>query len=159
MTDQDWPKNPFFESHTHTNFELIDVQGYPVKAQPSGTSTDILVTYLTILIQSLRDTIERVNGLTDEISGADQKKIELISLRSDNYKLKCPIPIYIEHCDEQFIATFYDAEVSGYGETDLEAIENLVSNIISLYEELNEDVASLGPLPKKWLSVLTEIIA
>lgn len=86
------------------------------------------------------------------------KTIEIASLGSENLELIRNIPVSLEIYDDEAIAEFVDVEAKGFGETESEALENLKNNLISLYCEIKEDEANLGPLPKKWLIVLKELI-
>ena len=83
------------------------------------------------------------------------KIIPLNSLRNEKYLLKFPIYITIEYDDGQVIASFDDVEAFAYADNEFEAVDLLCQEIIILYNELSEeDKDNLGPLPKKWLSIL-----
>ena len=79
------------------------------------------------------------------------KNIFIDSLRSEKYKLKKPIPINLEHAEAVYIATNYDLELYGYGDSEQEAIEELRNSIIECYEDLKEE-DQLGPLPSKMMA-------
>jgi hypothetical protein len=86
------------------------------------------------------------------------KIIALNSLRDEKYSLKCPIYITIEYENEHVIASFDDVEAFAYADNEFEAVDLLCREIIVLYNELMEDKENLGPLPKKWLSILDDFI-
>jgi len=87
------------------------------------------------------------------------KIIPLNSLRNEKYLLKHPIYITIEYENEQVIASFDDIEAFAYADNEFEAVDLLCQEIILLYNELSEeDKDNLGPLPKKWLSILQNFI-
>lgn len=86
------------------------------------------------------------------------KEVKIISLGNERICLNREIPILLEVYSDEVIATFIDAEVTGFGETEAEALDHIKENIVSLYYELIEDENNLGPLPKRWLMVLRDII-
>ena len=86
------------------------------------------------------------------------KEVKIINLGYERIRLKREIPILLEVYNDEVIATFVDAEVTGFGETEAEALDHIKENIVSLYNELIEDENNLGPLPKRWLLVLRDII-
>jgi hypothetical protein len=86
------------------------------------------------------------------------KEVKIITLGDERIRLKREIPILLEVYSDEVIATFIDAEVTGFGETEAEALDHFKENLISLYFELIEDENNLGPLPKRWLTVLRDII-
>lgn len=86
------------------------------------------------------------------------KIIPLNSLRNENYSLKYPIYITIEHENGNVIASFDDIEAFAYSDNEFEAVDLLCKEIVVLYEDLMEDKENLGPLPRKWLSILQNFI-
>lgn len=86
------------------------------------------------------------------------KEVKVLNLGDDRIRLTREIPIHLEVSSDEVIASFIDAEVTGFGETESEALDHLKENIVSLYFDLIEDENNLGPLPKKWLMALKDII-
>jgi len=86
------------------------------------------------------------------------KIIPLNSLRNEKYSLKCPIYITIEYEGDLVIASFDDVEAFAYADNEFEAVDLLCTEITVLYGELIEDKENLGPLPKKWFSILQNFI-
>lgn len=86
------------------------------------------------------------------------KIIALNSLRDEKYSLKYPIYITIEYENEHVIASFDDVEAFAYADNEFEAVDLLCQEIIVRYNELIEDKENLGPLPKKWPSILDNFI-
>lgn len=87
------------------------------------------------------------------------KEIKIMSLGDGRIRLNREIPILLEVYNDEVVAKFIDAEVTGFGDTESEAIDHIKENIVSLYYELTEDENNLGPLPKRWLIVLRDIIS
>jgi hypothetical protein len=82
----------------------------------------------------------------------------LNSLKHPKYRLKIPVYITLEFQENKVIASFDDIEAFSYADTEFEATEQLCEEIVQVYEDLREDQKNLGPLPKKWLNYLMEII-
>lgn len=85
------------------------------------------------------------------------KNIFIDSLNSEVYKLKKPIPVYIEYDGETYIANNYDLGLYGYDDMELEAIEDLKKSIIECYEDLKNET-ELGPVPERMMVYYKEII-
>jgi hypothetical protein len=84
--------------------------------------------------------------------------VPLNSLKHPRYHLKVPVYLTLESADGLVIASFDDVEAFSHAETESEAIDLLCEEIVQLFEDLTADSNNLGPLPKKWLDYLTEII-
>ena len=93
------------------------------------------------------------------IKNFDKRKIvPLNTLKNDHYILEKPIYITIEIENGLVVASLDDIEAFGYADTEYEAINQLNEEIVNLYNDLKDDRENLGPLPKKWLTFLEEII-
>ena len=108
------------------------------------------------ILRELKTIEEGLEGLNFAIRRED---IIISSLSDERLTLKQPISIYIAKDNGGYIANYYDVEAVGFGDTVSEAINNLKENIIELYFDLVNDINNLGPLPKKWLVTLNEIIS
>jgi predicted RNase H-like HicB family nuclease len=75
------------------------------------------------------------------------------------YELMSPLFVAVEIEDDQFIATFFDANISASGDTEEEAVGNLKSLILDTFESLSaEDTTLLGPEPRRQLAVLQSFL-
>lgn len=82
----------------------------------------------------------------------------IIDLDSTRYSLKQPITLSIEQVDDdEWLATFSEAELSRSGDTPHDAVEWLRSSIVQLFQMFKTE-KSLGPLPKKQLEALGRYI-
>ncbi len=86
------------------------------------------------------------------------KIIALNTLQNPYYNLKRPLYITIEQEKDTVIAALDDIEAFSYADTEYEAINKLCEEIVSVYEDLKNDKANLGVLPKKWIAFLEEVI-
>jgi len=71
-----------------------------------------------------------------------------------------PFNVVVRSAGEDFIATFFDANVNASGDTDEEAFSNLKDMIVATFELLTRTVSQneLGPGPSKQLGVLKEFL-
>ncbi|HLP61546.1 MAG TPA: hypothetical protein VK186_22085 [Candidatus Deferrimicrobium sp.] len=86
------------------------------------------------------------------------KIIPINSLRNSQYSLKSPIYITIEYENDNVIASFDDIEAFAYSDNEFEALDMLCEEIVILYQDLVENQENLGPLPRRWLSILQNFI-
>ena len=106
-------------------------------------------------------TPDQYRDLTRKIIHSIEKHYRIVplnSLRHPRCHLKVPIFITLEAADDMVIASFDDVEAFSHAETESEAIDLLCEEIVQLFEDLSADAGNLGPLPRKWLDCLTEIV-
>jgi hypothetical protein len=110
---------------------------------------------------------EEVRQVRDFLVGDLARKVErlarrrpllLYSLRQPGLRLRNPIAISLEDDGAQVIASAYDLDLFGYGETEGEALDDLRRTIVDLYFTLRENVSSLGALPVRVWEYLTDIV-
>jgi predicted RNase H-like HicB family nuclease len=103
--------------------------------------------------RELRQTISRLKRL--ELGQPLIVPVE--SFAPEPYELLTPFHVVLEPSDNEFVATFFDANISASGETGMDALANLKDMILAVFEalELEKD---LGPSPSKQLSVLKQFI-
>lgn len=99
--------------------------------------------------------------LTKQIVSTLESKLRIVplnTLKNPYYRLKSIIYITLKNDGDIVIAAFNDIDAFSYGDTESEAIDELCKEIVMLYEDLTAETESLGPLPRKWLLYLKEII-
>lgn len=75
------------------------------------------------------------------------------------YELVKPFNVVLQSRDDEYIASFFDANLSASGATEVEAIQNLKDIILGVFDCLLEhDEAELGPEPSRQLLVLKTFI-
>lgn len=81
------------------------------------------------------------------------------SLAPDPYDVLTTIQIVVRAQEDEYLATFFDANLSASGETPEEAVMGLKDVIAAAYEALSEhEEEQLGPGPARQLAVLREFI-
>ncbi len=104
---------------------------------------------------------QQLRSLSRRLLNTMEKRCRIIplnSLKDDRYSLKKPLFITIETDKNKIIASLDDIEAFSYADTEYEAINGLCSEIADLYEDLSFDREHLGPLPRKWLDYLDEVL-
>ena len=128
----------------------------------SIVETSAIQSHIRVLYKSVEQLYKKLEEVNEKIIALENKSIikniKILSLDDDRLKIIRDIPVLLEIYEDEVIAKFVDVEVSGFGETEYEALDNLKRNIVSIYYELKEDKDSLGPLPQKWLEILKNII-
>ena len=85
--------------------------------------------------------------------------VPITTLDPDPYELLRPIQAVVQGVDTGFIATFFDANINASGDTQTEAVMNLRSLLVDLFEELIAlGAKALGPVPTQQLSILRSFI-
>lgn len=85
---------------------------------------------------------------------------EIHTFAPEPHRVKQPIPITIEQQgDDEFVASFLEANVNASGETEAEAFSNVRSLILDVYDHLvSQPAEQLGRGPRGKLAVLREFI-
>jgi hypothetical protein len=92
-----------------------------------------------------------------------RKELEVVSfsasisdLAEPAYRLAKAIPVVVRPEGGGYVASFFDANIHASGETDQEAIDNLRTMILDVFDQLTELVPDqLAPVAERQLRVLT----
>jgi hypothetical protein len=141
-----------------------EIVSYAMRPLSTDISKSSLYNIISAILISISDINEKINlKLYNETNGVN--KIYTVPINSfgiEKYELKKSILISVEEKNSNdFIACFYDADIYGYGDSLIEAIDDLKSCIISQFDSLNEEIEQgyeLGPIPSKQLTILKEFI-
>ena len=86
--------------------------------------------------------------------------VPIQSLAPEPYEIIKPFHAVVKVQDDQYIATFFDANISASGDTQTEVIFNLKDMIVGTFEILSETSSNeLGPGPAQQKKVLQEFIS
>ncbi len=84
--------------------------------------------------------------------------VPVTSLTPETLELSKPVFVVVQPDGDEFLATYFDANLNATGDTQTEAVDNLKDILVSTfrrYTELGEQ--KLGPGPRKQLAVLQSI--
>ena len=85
--------------------------------------------------------------------------VPITTFAPEPYELRRPPLVIVQHGDEGFTASFFDANIHASGDTEEEAFRNLKSLLLDVFDSLRaESPENLGPEPKRQLAVLEEFI-
>ncbi|MCX7048434.1 MAG: hypothetical protein NTX50_23480 [Candidatus Sumerlaeota bacterium] len=110
-------------------------------------------------IESLQKEIVQLQSRCESLENREPIHVLVQSLSPESLTLTKPFYIVVRCSDDQYIATFFDANLSASGDTPSEAVSNLkdfISSSFELLSGMNEH--ELGPEPRKQKKVLQEFI-
>src|SRR5207302_1927788 len=85
--------------------------------------------------------------------------VPITTLAPEPFKLLQTIYVVVQPSGDEYVASFFDANVNASGSNETEAVENLKDILIHLFAFLSKlPVKRLGPSPKRQLAVLQEFI-
>lgn len=86
---------------------------------------------------------------------AEAISIPITTLAPEPYELVRDIPAVVQPVGDEFVATFFDANISSSGDSQEEAVANLRSLLLDTFEYLeSEPSGALGPEPTRQFGVL-----
>jgi hypothetical protein len=104
-------------------------------------------------LHDLQTQVQDVRDLLTHLRRGYPRQVLLENLRNLQYEVVHPLPVVLEEDEGQYVATWYDADLFGYGDSEQEALEDLCETIVSLYEVLKRESAAQGlgdPLARQW---------
>ena len=159
---RNWVQN---ELPCEAELPLRSVQ--PVSQWP--TLLPVLLSNLTTSLLSRWRETARLEGLEREVqllkrrlADLEEKRpvcVPVQSLSPEPYKVTRPFSVLVQASGDEYIATFFDANLSASGETQEEAVRNLKDIIVIVFESLTEhDDKQLGIGPARQLKVLGQFL-
>jgi hypothetical protein len=101
----------------------------------------------------------RVKQITTKLSQAASITIPIATLAPEPYDLIRTIPVVVQPVDDEYVASFVDANVNAAGCNETDAVANLKQVMLSIFEYLSaQPKGKLGPGPSRQLAVLREFI-
>jgi hypothetical protein len=91
---------------------------------------------LTHLILHQQQQITALAAEMARLKDSSRLSVRLSSLGISGYTVQKPIPVTIRPDGDEFVATFFDANISTGGETEQEAVANLQTLIADFYDDL-----------------------
>jgi predicted RNase H-like HicB family nuclease len=112
--------------------------------------------------QALDELEKEVVQLRNRVAALEESapiNVPIETLAPEPYELLKPFHAVVQLCDDEYVATFYDANVSASGATQEEAVANLKDMVVAAYETLTEhEPDRLGRAMVKQLRVLKEFM-
>jgi predicted RNase H-like HicB family nuclease len=103
-------------------------------------------------ISVLKDRMQKLESLSPIVVVID-------TLTPEPYEVLQPFHVTLQLVDDEYVATFFDANISASGETQEEALHNLKDMIVAFFENLLEyEESQLGPDLVRQLKVLNKFI-
>jgi len=132
--------------------DILNVLGIFARDAGKRVETELRIGVLEKAILEMRSTV-------DQLARGRTIHVPISSLAPEPYAVVKPLVAVVVPDDDQFIASFYDANLHSSGDTEAEAIDNLKEVIASTFRRLSElGDKRLGPLPAKQLATLNEFV-
>lgn len=110
-------------------------------------------------LEMVRNEITVINGRLARLEEGAAIRVPIQSLAPEPYELIKPIEAVVQFVDDEYIASFFDANLSTGGDTQVDAISNLRDLMVGTFELLAETKDSdLGPGPRHQKAVLREFV-
>ena len=107
----------------------------------------------------LEEQVESLNSKTAPLESRGCFIVPIETFAPEPFELLKEIKVVVEESEDEFIAGFYDANVSAGGSNPQEAFENLKDLLLSRFDYLDEIPSEkLGPAPRKQIAVLRQFI-
>ena len=106
---------------------------------------------------AIQDTLNRIQEKITKFETGHT--IFILNLRSDNYTLNQPIPVWVETEEGEIVLSSEDVDMYGTGSNLQEALDDLCGAIVEYYQYLKEEKDNLGPLLKKDYQFLNLVIS
>jgi predicted RNase H-like HicB family nuclease len=107
---------------------------------------------------ALSARLRYLEGALAEVRSRGAFVVSIQSLAPEPVELLKPIQIVVQQSGEDYIATFFDANINASGETQEEAVANLKDLIVGSFETLEAISGKLGPGPSRQLAVLSQFL-
>ena len=112
-----------------------------------------------VRLEALQKEIADLKGRCELLERLSPILVPIETLTPEPYIIKKPFHAVVRYQDDQYIASFFDANLSASGDTQMEAVLNLKDMVVSAFEMLSiMGEADLGPGPLQQKKVLGEFI-
>ena len=82
--------------------------------------------------------------------------VPITTLEPEPFELRKPVPIVVQQIDDQYVASFFDANINASGETQQDAVANLKDIMVILFQRLSKE-KKLGKGPSLQRSILARV--
>lgn len=110
-------------------------------------------------LATLERELVKVKGLLDQVLADQSLTVSITTLEPSPLRLVRDIPVVIQPTGDDYVATFFDANISATGDTETEAVANLKDIVTAKFEMLDGmPLSKLGKGPRNQLAVLRKVI-
>ncbi len=110
---------------------------------------------MSLILSDVQDRIGLLEQKIGELSKAGAFIVPITTLAPEPYDLIKEINVVLQPSDDEYVASFFDANVNATGCSEADALDSLKEMLISRFEYLESlPPEKLGPGPAKQLAVL-----
>lgn len=112
-----------------------------------------------LLLSKLEKELESLKKKLQRLEQGQCLIVPITTFAPEPFDLLQEIKVVVRPSDEEFLASFFDANVNAAGSTETDAVQNLKDVMLGLFDYLEVQPAKrLGPGPKRQLEVLRQFI-
>lgn len=113
----------------------------------------------TLTLESLAAQVERLRDNLVDVESRSGLIVPITSFAPEPFEIVKEIRAVLQEIDDEYLATFFDANVGGQGDTPQEAIDNLKDLLLSRFDRLEGmPTEKLGKSVARQIAVLREFI-
>ncbi len=102
---------------------------------------------------------EQVKKLQEYLDREPAIVVPIMTFAPEPFELTKEIDVVVQPQDDGYLASFFDANINAFGETQQDAVANLKDVMLILFEELaSTPPEQLGPEPSRQLAILGAFI-
>ena len=111
------------------------------------------------VLQQCLEELENIRDKLAEARACYSTSITSVTWNEVELPLRLPLTVIIQHDEDEVVARLPEFSASGFGNTESEAVDDLKSELGSLYKELTEiPEDELGALPIRWKRGLGHLV-
>jgi predicted RNase H-like HicB family nuclease len=122
----------------------------------------IKVAELSLTTMALSDMVLKLQTQVKDLMGklaSHSIIVPIASFAPEPYEVLKPFSVVVKPVDNEYVATFFDANLSMTGDTEVEAVDNLKDIILTVFDKLQTETSdNLGVEPKRQLDILRSLI-
>lgn len=102
----------------------------------------------------LQRLTQEVGDLKKRLKQSGSITVPITSLAPEPFELRQTIQVVVQPCEDEFVASFFDANVNASGSTETDALANLKDVMLAIFRHLlAQPQGKLGPGPRRQLAV------
>lgn len=110
-------------------------------------------------LRDMQRRLSQLEGQVRELSKRGSFIVPITTLTPEPYELLKEIKVVVQPSDDEFVASFFDANVNASGCNEIQAVDNLRELLVSRFSYLDTlPKEKLGPGPAKQIAVLRTFI-
>lgn len=112
-----------------------------------------------VRLDKLEREVSSLKNVVAHLRSSQSLVVLARTLAPEPFELLKDIPVVIQRSDDEYVASFFDANINASGGTETDAVANFKDVLLAVFERLEkEPTERLGPGPARQLAVLREFV-